>query len=326
MARIPDKMDTKTKRKEPKLCGSGKGYFQDQSYCIRCSFDLPKNRASAVLKHAAPSARKVTIAKVICTHQGIGHHKSDLQKGEALTPKKNYRRGYAVAVLIGFGANTVTLWNVFSKVVKPSSTLHTESNETNSKALYNLHEQIVNALRPAFKEGLRSVILVSPPKTNYAKDFRDHVEKHQSWLLNGPTRIAFAELTGSANSSTQVATLARNPVFQKTILETTTEETTNLLELLEARLNTSGPKVTALYSIQEAENLILNSRRDTNAERLLLTDKYFAQHREKGRLNRLLQVAANKKVETRIIKAESPAGKRLAQLGGFVCLRKPDQN
>ena len=251
----------------------------------------------------------------------FGHHKASLGKGDMLTPKKSYRRGYAVAVLVGFDAGTIALWNVFSKVVKPSSTLHTESNETNSKALYNLHEQIVNALRPSFKEGVKSVILVSPPRTTYAKDFRGHVEKHHSWLLNGPTRVTFAELNGSANSLAQVTTLIKNPAFQKIVQETTTEETTNLLELLETRLNASGPKETVLYSVQEAENLILYSRGD--AEYLLLTDKYLAIYREKWRLNRLLQVATNKKAKTRIIKAESPAGKRLAQLGGFVCLRKP---
>jgi hypothetical protein len=35
-----------------------------------------------------------------------------------------------------------------------------------------------------------------------------------------------------------------------------------------------------------------------------------------------MQIAANKKVRTRVVDAESPAGKRLGQLGGIVCLAK----
>jgi len=243
-----------------------------------------------------------------------------------LAPKKSYRRGYAVAVLIGFDSKTATLWNVFSKVVKPSYTLHIKGNEGDAKALYNLYEEIVNALRPTFKGGVKSVILVSPPRTTYSMDFRDHVGKHHSWLLNGPTKVALAELTGSAKSLAQVTNLARNPAFQKIVQETTTEETTNLLELLEKKLNLSGSREAVLYSMKEAENMILPSRGANEAEYLLLTDKYLTEHRERGRLNRLLQVAANKKVKTRIIKGDSPAGKRLEQLGGFACLIKTALN
>jgi stalled ribosome rescue protein Dom34 len=35
-----------------------------------------------------------------------------------------------------------------------------------------------------------------------------------------------------------------------------------------------------------------------------------------------MQIAQNKKVKTRVIDAESNAGKRLTQLGGIVCLAK----
>jgi stalled ribosome rescue protein Dom34 len=57
-------------------------------------------------------------------------------------------------------------------------------------------------------------------------------------------------------------------------------------------------------------------------EYLLLTDEYIACTRQKGRLHRLMQVAQNRQVKTRVISAESNAGKRLTQLGGIVCLAK----
>jgi len=276
----------------------------------------------AVLKRVVSNSRRAIIAKAICAQQARLIVGKSFRHGETLPPKKSYRRGYAVAVLIGFDSKSATLWNVFSKVVKPSSTLHIKGKEADAKALYNLFEEIVDALRPTFKEGVKSVILVSPPRTTCSGDFKNHVGKHHSWLLNGPTKIAFAELTGSANSLAQVTNLTRNPAFQKIVQETTTEETTNLLQLLETKLNLPGPREAVLYSIREAENLILPSKGAAEAEYLLLTDKYLNEQPERGRLNRLLQVAANKKVKTRIVKADSPAGKRLAQLGGFACLRR----
>jgi stalled ribosome rescue protein Dom34 len=58
-------------------------------------------------------------------------------------------------------------------------------------------------------------------------------------------------------------------------------------------------------------------------EYLLLTDSYLAGEKRKVRLNRLMQIAQNKKIKMRIVNKETPAGVRLNQLGGLVvCLLK----
>jgi stalled ribosome rescue protein Dom34 len=77
-----------------------------------------------------------------------------------------------------------------------------------------------------------------------------------------------------------------------------------------------------LFSLEEAEYLILGPQKTDRPkpEYLLLTDNYLADNREKNRLHRLMQIAANRKVKTRIVNAESPAGVRLTQLGGIVCI------
>lgn len=243
--------------------------------------------------------------------------------GEDLTSKKNYRRGYPVASLLGFKEDSVTVWSVFSKVIKPLSTLRIQGNPTDPRALYSLYERIIDTLRPTFKEGVRSIILVSPPKANFSRHFREHVTKHHSWLVRGDTQVAFAELPGSASTMTQVTALTKNPDFKKIIEEAATEETTNLLELLETKLNAEGPRDIVLYSVQEAETAIIYARGNSKPEYLLLTEKFLAEYPNKGRINKLLQVATNKRVKTRIVKADSPAGKRLSQLGGLVCLLQP---
>jgi stalled ribosome rescue protein Dom34 len=242
---------------------------------------------------------------------------------DEVVPKAAYRRGYAVAILVGLGENNAALWKVFSKVVKPETPVRLEGTRNEPKAVYNFHEAIVNALRPTLKEGIRSIILASPPRTTYTYEFIDHVRRHHAWLTQGANKMAFAEMTGSAATLSDVAALTKNPLFRKLIQEATSEETVNLLDLLESRLSNSSRDSAVLYSLEDVEDSILYSRKSgLSPEFLLLTDKYLASSRQQSRINRLMQITANKKVKTRVVDAESPAGKRLTQLGGIVCLTK----
>ena len=241
--------------------------------------------------------------------------------GDELAPKSGYRRGYAVAVLVGLEEGSAAVWKVFSRVVKPETTLRLDGNRNNSKAVYNFHEAIIDSLRPTLKEGVRTVVLVSPPRTAFTREFTEHVNRHHSWLTQGANKTTFTEITGSAFTLFQVATLTRTPTFQELVKEATSEETSGLLDLLESRLNSSQSSNVVLYSLDEAEDVILYPRKgNLKPECLLLTDKYLTSSPQKGRLNRLIQVAANKKIRTRVVDAESHAGKRLTQLGGIVCL------
>jgi stalled ribosome rescue protein Dom34 len=240
-----------------------------------------------------------------------------------VTPKTGYRRGYAMALLLGLEESTAALWKVFSKVVKPETIVRLEGTRDNAKAVYNFHEAIVNALRPTLKEGVRSVILASPPRTTYSQDFLGHVRRHHTWLTQGVNPASFAEMTGSAATRSDVSALTKNPFFRKLIQDATSEETLNLLDLLESTLSNSSGDNAVLYSLDDVEDLILYSRKNgLTPEFLLLTDKYLAGSRQKNRINRLMQIASNRKVKTRVVASESPAGKRLSQLGGIVCLAK----
>lgn len=238
-----------------------------------------------------------------------------------MTPKA-YRRGYPVAVLAGIECDRAVLWQVFSQVAKQMQTVSLAGNRSDPKALYNFHESIVNALRPAMREGVKSVIIASPSKTSYAQEFQNHLKTHQAWLVQGQNKAAFSIITGSASAPSEVAALTRTASFKQLISETTAQETENLLEILEKRLSVAGNLV--FFSLEEAESLILADKPTgkPTPEYLLLTDEYLSGSRRKNRVQRLLQIAKNKSVKTRVIPAESAAGKRLTQLGGLVCLAK----
>jgi stalled ribosome rescue protein Dom34 len=198
-----------------------------------------------------------------------------------------------------------------------------EGNRNNSKDVYSFHEAIVNVFRPTLKEGVRTVVLASLQRTSYAREFIEHVNRHHTWLTQGVNKVTFAEIPESASTLPQVTALTRKPVFKKLIQDATSEETMGLLDLLESKLSSSLGDKTVLYSLDDVEDAVLAShRRGLSPEHLLLTDKYLATSRQKSRLNRLMQISANKKIKTRVIDAESPAGKRLTQLGGIVCLTR----
>ena len=97
-----------------------------------------------------------------------------------MAPKKGYRRGYPVAILIGLERDCAALWSVFSKVVKPLANVELKGTRSDQKALYNFHESVINAMKPTVKEGVKSVILASQARTSHARDFRDHTNKHHS--------------------------------------------------------------------------------------------------------------------------------------------------
>jgi stalled ribosome rescue protein Dom34 len=235
--------------------------------------------------------------------------------------KRGYRRGYPVAILAGLEDDRAVLWKVFSNVVKPEKTLRLDGTRNDPKTVYNFHESIVNALRPTLKEGVRSIILASPTRTDYAQRFIDHIRGHHAWLVQGPNKAIFSEATGSAGTPPEVAALTRTSMFRRLICETTSEETENLIDVLEKCLNASKEDTVVLYSLKEIEDLIIGPQKPgrPKLEYLMLTDKYLSDSCEKHRIQRLMQIAINRNVKTRIVDAESSAGLRLTQLGGMVC-------
>jgi stalled ribosome rescue protein Dom34 len=235
---------------------------------------------------------------------------------------KNYKRGYPVAVLVGIELNHASIWHIFSQVAKQQETIPLNGDRKDSKSVYSFNETIINALRPVLKEGVRSIIVASPPRTNFAQDFLNHIKAHHSWLLLGTNKASISQITGSASSPSQVGTLTKTSTFKELIQENAADETENLLGILEKRLNKTDNLV--FFSLLEAENIILTPQAPgkPQPEYLMLTTDYLSESRQKNRVNRLMQIAARNGVKTRVIDAKSNAGNRLTQLGGIIALAK----
>ncbi|MCK4885154.1 hypothetical protein KAS24_03685, partial [Candidatus Bathyarchaeota archaeon] len=152
--------------------------------------------------------------------------------------KRRYRRGYPVALLVGFEDDHVVLWRIFSRVVKLSLRLEFEGRRTDAQALYKFRESVVSALKPVLNEGVRTIVVAAPVRTTYAQDFLEHVRKHHRYLIQSksPNRANFAKLVGSADDRIKVAELVKTKQFTELIAETTSEEADQVVNSLEKHL------------------------------------------------------------------------------------------
>ena len=243
--------------------------------------------------------------------------------------KHGYKRGYAVALLMGLEDTRAVLWRVFSKVVKPYVVVTLNGARADARALYRFHETIVDAVRPVLKEGVKSIVVVAPARTVFADVFLDHIRKHQAWLLQakGSNSATFGVLTGSAGELHEVADLVKTKAFGDLMSKTTSRDAERVVDMLEKWLSNPEEGARLLYSLEEVEDLLHSQSGGIKMkpEYLAVTNEYLLNHKERNRINRLMQIFNNMKVKTVTVDADTSAGKRLMQLGGFVCIARPVQ-
>jgi stalled ribosome rescue protein Dom34 len=229
-----------------------------------------------------------------------------------------------MAILLRIEDEQAIILKIFSKTAKLEKIIRAHGTTNNPKTPYNFYEEIINAIRPTLKEGVRSIILVASPRNNSTQEIINHIQEHHKWLNKGPNRVTISKIVDLASTPSQLLALAQTEKLRKIVSDTTSEETENLIEILEKRLIIDDKKNFVLFSIDEIEDSILKRHKPgrPRPDYLMLTNRYLDETHDKNRLHRLMQIATNKKVKTRIIDVESPAGNRLTQLGGIVCLAK----
>ncbi|MBQ03423.1 hypothetical protein CL673_01750 [Candidatus Bathyarchaeota archaeon] len=233
--------------------------------------------------------------------------------------RRGYKRGYPVAILIGFDRDRAFLWRVYSQVIKPYSTV--KAPRGGKRERYNFHETVVNALRPVLKEGVGSVVMVSPARTSHMKEFLDHVVKHQPWLTKGARSISVTSIVGSATTQEEVSALIRTGKVQRAIMTSAAEEADRVKGLLERRL-TQDDMNHILYSLQEVEERIFGQKIKgrPKPEHLIITDRFLAAHRR--RVQRLMVTSKNRGIKAYVVGVNTAAGQRVEQLGGMVLLTR----
>lgn len=239
--------------------------------------------------------------------------------------KKRPKRGYPVAILIGFHHKQVDLWQIFSERIQLLETLKIGNRKTkDNKRISEFHESIIDVLRPLMKEGIRSIIISSLVKTNYAELFLEHVNKHHAWLVQtkATNTASFGVLEGPARSKDDIIELIETKKYDEIMGITIAKEADKIINVLEKRLNDDVDGEYIIFSLKDIEDIMYSRWEpdDLKPEYLLLTDKYLESSKQKNQLNKLMQIAKNRKVKVKVInEEETNAGARVAQLGGIVC-------
>jgi len=213
-------------------------------------------------------------------------------------------------MLIGLEGDRASTWDIYSESVKSGAQIQGEDE-------YNFYESIVDALRPSIKEGVKSILIAAPNEKDY-RAFMDHIRKHQGWLLGGWSlnTATFTHIREPAMSARQVRELVGTRGFREKLTEASQGDIQQVMGVLEKRLNDPEGIETVLFTLKKVEEAVYGN--GETPEYILVTELFLSRNRR--RTTRLLQVAANRDVRTRIIGPDTPAGARIAQFGGLVCM------
>ncbi|RLI61804.1 MAG: hypothetical protein DRO88_12575 [Promethearchaeia archaeon] len=244
--------------------------------------------------------------------------------------KSRQKRGYPKGLIIGFEAMRVTIWKIFSQraVLFKVRKLGRKFENAEKSHLYQFFEERINDIRPLKKEGNRSVLLVSPPKKKYALMFLNHINSHQKWLVleKNPNSASFQILSGSVRDVEEISYFCQTKEYLEAMGAINENESNVIIGALEKRLNDIENGL-VLLTLKEIEDLIYSGGKRKKKfkplalipEYILLTNSYLDKSTQKNRIHRLLQIAQNRQIKTKIIDSEISAGDRIDQLGGIVC-------
>jgi len=244
--------------------------------------------------------------------------------------KKRTKRGFPVCILVGFDEQAIHIWKVFSETVRKYKIMKLPRKWKNAseKDMYHFFEDLIDLLRPLMDSGLKSVVLAEPQGSNWTTKFLEHIKKHQRWLIDskGSTQVAFGQISGNVHELSGVRYLIEQEKTQKVIKRITSEEAYFLIKELEKAINSNNPNILIVYGLNEVENLIYKGGKKDNSvaekvDYLLLTYEFLENHDDKNRVYRLIQIAENKGIITKVILEESPAGNRINQFGGIICFK-----
>jgi stalled ribosome rescue protein Dom34 len=240
--------------------------------------------------------------------------------------KRRPKRGHPIAILIGLHDNDAVFWRIFSETIRLHSKINRGRKRRNQdkKQLFHFHEEIINTLRPIINEGIRSIILLSPPKEEYSDEFLNHVNKHHSWLLKkGDNQVVISKIVGNqAKTQKDVYYLKTQEYFKEIVDKTSNQEGLLILAELTKIINKNEKFSKILYTWKEIDHelkLIKQNSKLPKPNYVILTEEYLKNPKNRNKTHRILQIAKNLEIKTKIVSEESEAGSIVEKFGGLVC-------
>ncbi|TFG16651.1 MAG: hypothetical protein EU531_05855 [Promethearchaeota archaeon] len=242
---------------------------------------------------------------------------------------RKQKRGFLAALLIGFDEKQLRSWKVYSHSLRSYRTIKFSRKwkYLDEKQKYKLFEDLVDLLRPVIKEGLKSILIASEEKLNISDAFLEHVNKHHRWLMKGYNRISFGKIIGLADSLENAKRIISREDTLNIVEETISDELNQWSKKLEMLINTGDPNELLLYNLEGIESIIFEGgKKDLTVaaklELLIVTENFIERQKHKSRVHRLLQIAQNKGIKTKIVPKDSTEAIGFTQLGGIVAFKK----
>lgn len=218
------------------------------------------------------------------------------------------RRGYPTAILIGLDNKTANIWLVYNESLKQGKTI-TKSGD-DEKSVYKHNEEIVEVIRALLTEGFNQLIIASTEKYTRKSGFMEYINRSHGWLTK---RLAIKELDKKAVTRGDVLQLIKMNMIQESINEAAGETNELIMERLEKALNGSH----MIYTLRELAGILASEKAP---DLVLITERFDAANRSSRLYQSTIQKVRNLRATVSIIKLDTPAGVRLEQLGGFVCV------
>jgi stalled ribosome rescue protein Dom34 len=212
---------------------------------------------------------------------------------------------------------------VYSEAIRHHSSVDRppDSDSRNAGARYNFYNAVIASLKSVFATGVQSLVVTSSD-SSHADAFISHIRKHHAYLVR---TIHVASVVGDAGTANAVRALVKTSAFQLAATDVIDQESEDVVRMLDARLYDGTGRFEVLFSLEEIERFLKESSKVEHAavghpEYVLMTDAFWASQKGNPRLQRVLDLARNAAVKTRVLRSDSKAGTHVAQLGGLVCV------
>ncbi|MHA1932454.1 MAG: hypothetical protein ACW96X_07935, partial [Promethearchaeota archaeon] len=113
--------------------------------------------------------------------------------------------------------------------------------------------------------------------------------------------------------------------FKDLIDNTSNQEGLLILDELTKIINKNEKLSKILYTVREIDNELRFIRQNPNLTKpdyIILTDEYLKSSKNRNKTHRILQVAKNLEIKTKIVSLESEAGAIVGKFGGLICYFK----
>jgi stalled ribosome rescue protein Dom34 len=218
------------------------------------------------------------------------------------------RRGYPTAILIGLNNQTANIWLIYSESLKQHKTI--TKNGDDEKSTYKHNEEIVEVLRTLLPEGFNQLIIASAEKYKRKSGLMEYLNRSHGWLTK---RLIIKELDEKAMTRMDVVQLIKQNKLQESVNEASGETSNMIMMMLEKALNDGY----IIYTLRELAGILASEK---TPELVLITESFDVANRSSRLYQSTIQKARNLRATVSIMKLDTPAGARLNQLGGFVCV------